>query len=74
MEHLYGLKRTRNPRILILIGKASSLTPDRGCILEQLNLSLHRVEIIPYDLLAERARTILANVDKYMGSPNGHRS
>lgn len=73
MERLYGLKRTRNPRILILIGKASSLTPDRRSILEQLNLSLHRVEIIPYDLLGERARTILANVDKYMGSQNEHR-
>jgi len=29
-------------------------------------VALHRVEIVPYDALAERANAVLANVERYL--------
>ena len=56
MKAQYGVERVRNPRVTIIIGLRSALpTPEAGTILDQLNLTLHRMEIIPYDVLADRA-------------------
>lgn len=69
-QHLrdqFGLADARQPQIMILIGKSSSLSDSGREILRQLNLSLHRVEIIPYDVLAERTRGILTNLETLLG-------
>lgn len=59
----YGLADTRQPRILILIGRSESLSDSGREILRQLNLSLHRVEVIPYDVLGRRTAGLLENVE-----------
>ncbi|HJT91377.1 MAG TPA: Shedu anti-phage system protein SduA domain-containing protein [Mycobacterium sp.] len=61
----YGLQRTSHPRLIVLIGQARQLSDDRALVLRNLNLSLHRVEIIPYDVLADRALAVMANVERY---------
>lgn len=66
LEEAYGLSRSRNPRLVIVIGRASSLTDSRKRVLEQLNLSLGRVEIMPYDLVGERAKGWLSNLQHYL--------
>jgi antiviral defense system Shedu protein SduA len=66
VDRLYGLRNTRDPRIIIVIGRAGPLPDHRRRVLRELNLSLHRVEIVPYDVLASRARTILDNVERHL--------
>lgn len=65
-EKFFGLPHTREPRITILVGLASTLTDQEERILRELNRSLHRVEVIPFDVLARRARAVLDNVDRYL--------
>jgi hypothetical protein len=60
----YGLERTRDPRVVIVIGR--SPPSHRADVLRELNKSLHRVEIVPYDALAERGEAVLDNVVKYL--------
>jgi hypothetical protein len=64
-ERLLGLSETRDPRLVIVIGKSASMTDDGRTILTELNKSLHRVEVVPYDILAARARAVLDNVERY---------
>jgi hypothetical protein len=66
MERMYGLKHSRDPRLIIVVGRAEVMTEDSRRVLELLNLSLHRVEIMPYDLLGRRAEGWLANVEHYL--------
>lgn len=65
-EELYGLRDTRDARITILIGRASELTDQEERVLHELNCSLHRVEVVPFDVLARRARAVLDNVERYL--------
>jgi Shedu protein SduA, C-terminal len=65
-EELYGLPHTRDPRLIIVIGKADSLPEHRQRVLLELNKSLHRVEVVPYDVLAKRANAVLDNVELYL--------
>lgn len=65
-EELYGLPHTRDPRLIIVVGKADSLPDHRRRVLQELNKSLHRVEVVPYDILAKRAEAVLANVERYL--------
>jgi hypothetical protein len=51
---------------IVVIGQASPLPAHRRRVLRALNLSLHRVEIAPYDVLATRANTVLDNVDRHL--------
>jgi hypothetical protein len=62
----YGLNDPRQPRVIILVGKSSSLSEAAGEILRQLNLSLHRVEILPYDVLGRRTAGWLNNVEQLL--------
>ena len=55
MEELYGIRHTRYPRVIIVIGRAGDLPETEKRILRQLNQSLHRMEVMPYDVLADRA-------------------
>jgi hypothetical protein len=68
VDRLYGLRNTRDPRVIIVIGQVGPLPPHRSRVLREVNLSLHRVEVVPYDVLAERAKTILNNVELYLTS------
>lgn len=65
-QELYGLPHTRDPRLIIVIGKADSLPEHRQRVLQELNKSLHRVEVVPYDVLANRATAVLDNVELYL--------
>jgi len=65
-QEFYGLPHTRDPRLIIVIGKADSLPEHRQRVLRELNKSLHRVEIVPYDVLAKRAEAVLDNVELYL--------
>jgi hypothetical protein len=64
----YGLKNTRDPRVYIVIGQSGSLPPHRAVVLRDLNLTLHRMEILPYDVLAQRAETMLDNVALHLSA------
>ena len=66
VEKLYGLPRSRDPRSIILIGRASELSEGEERLLQEFNRSLHRVEVVPFDVLADRARANLANVERYL--------
>lgn len=59
----YGLNDTRQARIMIVLGRSTDLSPNAKEILRQLNLSLHRVEVIPYDLLGERTEGWLRSIE-----------
>jgi hypothetical protein len=65
-EELFGLRHTRDPRVVVVIGKADSMPAHSALVLRELNRSLHRVEIVPYDVLAKRANAILDNVERYV--------
>lgn len=68
MSELYGLERTRLPRLLIVLGRTTDLSSYALGLLRSLNLSLHRVEVVPFDILADRARTIVRNIEGVLGT------
>lgn len=63
LNEQYGLQDTRQPRIIILLGRSTELTSNGHKILRELNVSLHRVEVIPYDLLGRRMTGLLENIE-----------
>jgi len=65
-ERNFGLGQSRDPRLIIVIGSALSLPEHRSRVLRELNRSLHRVEIVPYDLVGKRAELMLSNIAKYL--------
>jgi hypothetical protein len=65
---LYGLPQTRDPRLIIVVGRADQLPEHRRRVLAELNKSLHRLEIVPYDVLARRADAALTNVGAYFSA------
>jgi hypothetical protein len=70
-EDLFGLPHTRDPRLIIVIGRGDSLPDHSKLVLTELNKSLHRVEVVPYDVLARRANAVLNNVEKYLLTDQG---
>jgi hypothetical protein len=65
-EDLLGLPLSRDPRLIIIVGRADRLPEHSQRVLTELNKTLHRVEVVPYDVLARRAEAVLANVEKYL--------
>jgi hypothetical protein len=65
-DELYGLPHARDPRLMIVLGKADSLPEHRRRILLELNKSLHRIEVVPYDVLAKRANAVLGNIERQL--------
>jgi hypothetical protein len=59
----FGLPDTREPRILIVLGNGDAMSASAKEVLRQLNLSLHRVEVIPYDVLGQRTAVVLRNIE-----------
>ncbi len=49
-----------------MIGRADRLPEHSRRVLTELNKSLHRVEVVPYDVLARRAEAVLRNVERYL--------
>lgn len=63
---LYGIRRTRDPRVTIVIGLASALPNETAKeILIQLNMTLHRMEVVPYDILSDRAHLQLSHLTTF---------
>jgi hypothetical protein len=69
VEQLYGLAHSRDPRIVIVIGQVRNLPAHRRRVLEQLNRSLHRVEVIPYDVIGRRAEAWVRAIERYLDAP-----
>lgn len=65
-DELHGLPYARDPRLIIVVGRASSLPEHRRRVLFELNKSLHRMEVVPYDVLALRAKAMLDNVEEHL--------
>jgi len=63
---LIGLELSRDPRLVIVIGRRDRLGEHQQRVLGELNKSLHRVEVVPYDVLLDRARALLGNVEKHL--------
>ncbi|HEY3549242.1 MAG TPA: Shedu anti-phage system protein SduA domain-containing protein [Propionicimonas sp.] len=69
-EAVHGIPNPRYPRLVIVLGRTESLDPHKKDVLDELNLSLHRTQIVGYDALALQARATLANLRAYLaGSP-----
>lgn len=68
IDELYGIRHTRDARVTIIIGRASDLSETEEMILRQLNQSLHRMEVIPYDVLAARADAQLDNLEELLAT------
>jgi len=64
---LHGIRgEPREPRLLIVVGRLSMLAEHQRRVLRELNRSLHRAEVIPYDLIALRAEKIIENIERYI--------
>ena len=66
LKDQYGLSDTRQARVIIVIGRSTDLTGVGREILRQLNLSLHRVEVIPYDVLGLRTEGWLKSIERLL--------
>jgi len=62
----FGLPDPRQPRVIILVGRSSTMTPVEREILRELNLSLHRVEVLPYDVLGRRSEGWIQNLEELL--------
>lgn len=63
MRERRHILKTWEPRLLIVLGCWDKMSSEQQSLLDELNRSLHRVEIVPFDRLAVRARQILRNVE-----------
>jgi hypothetical protein len=70
-EDLLGLPLSRDPWLIIVIGRVDRLPEHSQRVLTELNKSLHRVQVVPYDVLAKRADAVLNNIDKYLLAVQG---
>jgi len=74
-EEFHGIRNAREPRLLIVLGRRSDLADHERLVLLELNRSLHRAEVLPYDVIAQRAEATLTNISAYLGldsGPNEH--
>jgi hypothetical protein len=65
-EEFHGIRNAREPRLLIVLGRQSDLADHERLVLQELNRSLHRVVLVPYDVIAQRAEGTLANISTYL--------
>lgn len=70
-EEFHGIRNAREPRLLIVLGRRSDLVDHERLVLLELNRSLHRAEVVPYDVIAQRAEATLANISAYLGLDSG---
>jgi hypothetical protein len=67
-RELQGIAYPREPRLIIVLGRRSAMEKHQRRVLKELNRSLHRAEVVPYDLIAKRAKRTLDNIVTYLGS------
>jgi hypothetical protein len=65
-DELYGLSNARDARLIIVLGRIGGLPEHRRAVLHELNKSLHRIEVVPYDILGKRAAASLDNVEAHL--------
>jgi len=65
-EELYGIENPRNPVVLVILGCVGDLEDHQKLVLEELNRSLHRVQVLPYDVLALRTRAALEHIAEFL--------
>jgi hypothetical protein len=70
-EEFHGIRNAREPRLLIVLGRESDLADHERLVLLELNRSLHRAEVVPYDVIAQRTEATLANISTYLGLDTG---
>lgn len=70
-EEFHGIRNAREPRLLIALGRQAALADHERLVLLELNRSLHRTEIVPYDVIAQRAEATLKNIASYLGLQAG---
>lgn len=70
-EEFHGIRNAREPRLLIALGRQSDLADHERLVLLELNRSLHRAEVVPYDVIAHRAEATLTNISSYLGLVTG---
>lgn len=70
----YDLERARQPGLIIVVGRETTLSPITKRILRQLNLSMHRVEIVGYDVISRRAELFLERLEDYLQGQHGMRN
>ncbi|HEX4550446.1 Shedu anti-phage system protein SduA domain-containing protein [Pseudomonas sp.] len=63
----YGMQNTKHPKAFILIGKSSSCSQSEIETLQQLNKSLHRIEVLPFDTLIVKCDAMLAYLERTIG-------
>ncbi len=70
-EEFHGIRNAREPRLLIVLGRQSDLADHERLVLLELNRSLHRAAVLPYDVIAQRAEATLANIAAHLGLDPG---
>lgn len=70
-EEFHGIRNAREPRLLIVLGRQSDLAEHERLVLLELNRSLHRAAVLPYDVIAQRAEATLANITAHLGIDPG---
>ncbi|MNN77121.1 hypothetical protein D3C81_1935570 [compost metagenome] len=66
----YGIQNAKHPKAFILIGKSSECSQSELDTLQQLNKSLHRIEVIPFDTLIIKCDAMLAYLERATGFPD----
>lgn len=64
-----GIENAKHPKAYILIGKSSDCSPSELETLQQLNKSLHRIEIIPFDDLVLKCDAMLSYLERTISRP-----
>ncbi|KPC01074.1 Shedu anti-phage system protein SduA domain-containing protein [Pseudomonas syringae group genomosp. 3] len=63
----YGIQNAKHPKAFILIGKSSDCSQSELDTLQQLNKSLHRIEVLPFDTLIIKCDAMLAYLERATG-------
>lgn len=65
-----GIENAKHPKAFILIGKSSDCSPSELETLQQLNKSLHRIEVIPFDWLILKCDAMLSYLERTISRPS----
>lgn len=63
----FGIQNAKHPKAYILIGNSADCSPSELETLTQLNKTLHRIEIIPFDTLILKCDAMLAHLERSTG-------
>jgi len=66
----YGIENAKHPKAFILIGKSSECSQSEIDTLHQLNNSLHRIEVLPFDTLIIKCDAMLAYLERATSFPD----